>query len=69
MRQSLLRVYEKLKCPELFLLDRCRIVNIRHIRRIQHDVVFMVSGPPVLSSTENIRRLKDYLSSYWRNYL
>jgi len=64
-RRSLSEIREKLNNPDMFMLDRCYIVNILHVRRIQKNEVMLENGDLLRTSAENIQKLKTAFSTYW----
>lgn len=68
-RISLKDVYKKLNNPDMYLLDRCTILNLRRIEKIGSDGIFMENGQRIHSSAPRIAALKEYLSRYWSTRL
>lgn len=64
-RSSLSAVYEKMRNPDMVMLDRCYIINILHVSRIQTNEVLMETGEMLHTSRENIQRVKTAFSTYW----
>lgn len=67
-RLSLQQVHRKLKNPCMYFLDKGVILNVHHIRRVEVDRVEMEDGKTFYSCEDNIRKLKQYLCTYWGDY-
>lgn len=68
-RISLKDAYQKLDNPDMYMLDRCTILNLRRIEKIGSDGILMENGQRIHSSMPRIAELKDYLSRYWSKRL
>lgn len=64
-RATLAEVYEKLNNPDMLILDRCYIVNVLHISRIQATEVVLTTGCSLHTSRKNIQKAKDAFCRYW----
>ncbi len=68
-RITLQETYNKLNNPDMYFLDRCSIINIKRIDRIDAQGILMDNGHLLQSSKSCIAGLKSYLSSYWSKML
>jgi len=66
-RATLEKVYQKMNNQDMIMVDRGLIVNLHHIRSITDDKIVMDNGQILITSRNQIKSLKKYLSSYWRN--
>lgn len=66
-RAALQEVYQKMNNPDMIMADRGLIVNLHHIRCIADDKIVMDNGQELITSRDQIKSLKRYLSSYWGN--
>ncbi|MBO5095082.1 MAG: response regulator transcription factor [Lachnospiraceae bacterium] len=64
-RATLASVYEKLNSPDMIMLDRCYIVNLLHISKIQSTEVILGTGISLHTSKGNIQKAKEAFCSYW----
>lgn len=64
-RATLAAVYEKLNNPDMIMLDRCYIVNVLHISRIQSTEVVLETGFSLHTSRGNIQKAKEAFCNYW----
>lgn len=64
-RCSLSAIFEKLHNPDMIMLDRCYIVNILHINRIQANEVLLETGELLHTSRENMQKVKAAFTAYW----
>lgn len=64
-RITLQEVYSKMHNPDMMMVDRGLIVNLHHIRSVFDDKIVMDNGQELLTSKNQIKNLKKYLSSYW----
>lgn len=66
-RNSLKSVIKNLKKPEFLFMDSGRIINIKYIRKIVGDTIFLFDGTKFYVSKANLRKVKKGISDYWRN--
>lgn len=66
-RKALKKVLKVLDKPEFVFVDSGRVVNIRYIRRIESDVIYLMNGLELYASHTSIKRLKRQINNYWRN--
>lgn len=64
-RATLQEVYQKMNNLDMIMVDRGLIVNLHHIRSIADDKIVMDNGQELITSRNQIKSLKRYLSSYW----
>lgn len=67
-RLSLQMVHSKLNDPCMYFLDKGIIMNVQHISRIEDDKIDMDDGKVFYGSVESIRKLKQYLCTYWGDF-
>lgn len=68
-RCSLARVYEKMRNPDMLILDRSYIVNIPRINRIQQEEVVMDCDIILHTNRDHIQKLKAAFAAYWGELL
>lgn len=64
-RCALQIIHSKLNNPDMIMLDRSYIINVRHIRRIQSNEVILEGGESIHTSREHIIELKNAFNQYW----
>lgn len=64
-RCGLQDIYNKLDNPDMIMLDRSFIINIRHVRRIYLNEIILEAGEPIYTSREHIEKLKKAFGQYW----
>lgn len=68
-RIPLQNLYQKLDNPEMVMLDRGIILNMRHIQKVIGDRVVMEDGYELITGKKHIADLKKQLSLYWERTL
>lgn len=68
-RISLQNVITKLNSQDMYLLDRCIILNLRYVQKIVDDKIFMFGDHMLITTKKHIIELKEQLLLYWRNYI
>lgn len=68
-RKALGKVMKQLDRPEFIFIDSGRAVNIRYIRRIEGNNIFLINGAELYVSSSNMRKVKSKISCYWRDIL
>lgn len=66
-RKALSKVIKLLGRPEFLFVDPGRIVNIRYIRRIEGNTVYLTDETRIYASQTGIKKLKKEISNYWRD--
>lgn len=66
-RKALGVVIKDLNKAEFLFVDSGRALNIKYIKRIEKNVIFLDNEIKVYSSQINIRRLKKDMIEYWGN--
>ena len=64
-RITLQEVHQRLDNPDMHLLDRGIILNMRHVRKIVDDCVWMKGGHNLVTSKAHANELKEHLITYW----
>lgn len=67
-RLSLQLVYSKLNDPCMYFFDKGMILNVHHIRRVEENRVVMDDCKEIYGGEDIIRKLKQYLCTYWGDY-
>ena len=68
-RKTLEQVRQVLSRVGFIAIDRGRIVNIEHIRKIEKNEVHMDNGEVLEISRSNIKKVKNMVTEYWRDNL
>lgn len=68
-RKTMEHVSEVLDRSGFIAIDRGRLVNIEHIRKIEKNEVHMDNGEVLEISRSNIKRVKTLVTEYWRENL
>ena len=68
-RKTLDQVRQVLSRVGFIAIDRGRIVNIEHIRKIEKNEVHMDNGEVLEISRSNIKKVKNMVTEYWRDNL
>lgn len=68
-RKALNKVLETIDKPEFIHIDSGRIVNIKQIRGIEGNEIYLMNGLRLYASYNSIRRLKNRINTYWGNLL
>jgi len=64
-RVTLQEVSQRMDNPDMMMVDRGLIVNLHHIRSIIDDKIVMDNGQGLVTSRNQIKSLKKYLSLNW----
>lgn len=67
-RLSLHKVYNKLNDSCMYFHDKGTIINVQHISRIEDDKIDMDDGKGFYGGVESIRKIKQYLCTYWGDF-
>ena len=67
-RLSLQMVYNKMNNPCMYFFDKSVILNVHHIERVEADKVKMDDGKVIFGGEDLIRKLKQYLCTYWGDF-
>lgn len=65
-RNSLSSILEKLDSKEFFLVDRSNIINLRNVRGIQGNLIYMEEGYVLELNQYRIKAAKQKIEEYWR---
>lgn len=68
-RKAMGKLMKQLDRPEFILIDSGRAANIRYIRRIEGNIIFLTNGAQLYVSSSNMRKVKSKISCYWRDIL
>lgn len=66
VRKSLIEVYEALNGPEFLIIDKSCVVNLKHVMRLQDQVIQMRDGMRLPVGRPRINAVKDAIAEYWR---
>lgn len=64
-RITLQEVCQRMDNPDMMMVDRGLIVNLHHIRSIIDDKIVMDNGQELVTSRNQIKSLKKFLSANW----
>ena len=64
-RISIENVLEKLMSDEFVIVDRSRVVNLRHIMKVRDNVIYLSNGDAVEASHARIKKVKENIRKYW----
>ena len=64
-RVTLQEVYQRLDNPDMYVLDRGLIINLRHVRKIIAERVKMCGGHELVTSKVHANELKEHMMLYW----
>ncbi|MDD3278023.1 MAG: LytTR family DNA-binding domain-containing protein [Lachnospiraceae bacterium] len=64
-RKTLEKIVKDMNLPELIFIERGYVINILHIRQIQHNVVLMDNGQELFISRAKISKVKQKVNDYW----
>lgn len=65
-RISLSELMKKLDSNEFFLVDRSNIINLRNVRGIQGNLIYMEEGHVLELNQYRIKAAKQKIEEYWR---
>ncbi len=68
-RKTIEHVRQVLSRVGFIAIDRGRLVNIEHIRKIEKNEVHMDNGVVLEISRSNIKKVKNMVTEYWRDNL
>lgn len=64
-RDSLENVLETIDNPMFVMADRGIVVNLKHIKRIAGNVIYLTDGTQVTTSRRRLAEVKEALGKYW----
>ena len=65
VRKTLNNVYEELDGEEFIYIDRCYIINMLKIKRIENERVYLSCGKSLTMSVLNSAKVKKKVSLFW----
>lgn len=64
-RESVESVLAKINSPLFVMVDRGVVVNLKHIKRISGNVIYLTDGTKVATSRRRLTVVKEALNNYW----
>ncbi|MBQ8663297.1 MAG: response regulator transcription factor [Eubacterium sp.] len=64
-RDSLENILETINSPMFVMADRGIVVNLKHIKRIAGNVIYLTDGTKVATSRRRLTVVKEALNNYW----
>lgn len=64
-RISLENVYQTISSDEFVYVDKGKIVNIHHVKKVIKDTLYMSNGDEIVISRSNIKKVKSAVKMYW----
>lgn len=68
-RKTLSQIMQELNMPEIIMIERGFLVNIRHIREISNNVITIDSGKQLFISRTKVKEVKQKVNEYWGGVL
>ena len=64
-RISLENVYQTISSEEFIYVDKGKIVNIHHVKKVIKDTLYMSNADEIVISRSNIKKVKAAVKMYW----
>lgn len=64
-RVSLEKVFQTISSDEFIYVDKGKIANIHHVKKVIKDTLHMSNGDEIIISRSNIKKVKDAVKLYW----
>ena len=64
-RVSLENVYQTINSDEFVYVDKGKIANIHHVKKVIKETLHMSNGDEIVISRSNIKKVKDAVKMYW----
>lgn len=64
-RVSLENVYQTMNSDEFVYVDKGKIANIHHVKKVIKDTLHMSNGNEIVISRSNIKKVKEAVKLYW----
>lgn len=64
-RMSLENVYQTINSADFLYVDKGKIVNIHHVKKLVKDTLYMSNSDEIVISRSNIKKVKNTVKLYW----
>jgi len=62
---SLENVYQTISSDEFVYVDKGKIANVHHVKKVIKDTLYMSNADEIVISRSNIKKVKAAVKMYW----